>query len=568
MNRTSAHWPLAGLGSILLVAAGCGSSPAPHPGSDSATCTPVLPGPSPLRRLTHLEYDNSLRDLVGDDSRPSSGFPPDDRASIFANDASAQTVTRLLAEGYLHAAEDVAGRAVTHLGDLLPCAGEIAAASSDPDRESACAQAFIDSVGERAFRRPLDDDDRADLLDAFTRGRAESGAPDGDFVAGIESLLEVLLQSPEYLYRVELGRQDGMHPAASRAPQAAGPTSNAVALTPWELASRLSYLFWETMPDGPLFAAAASGQLETADQVESQAERLLADPRARVTFAHFFEQFLELDQLDLLEKDPSIYSTFEPALRDAFRAETLAFVDSVMWNGDGRLFTLFTAPYTFVNGKLAAFYGMPTVDGSTFRRVDVDVSRRGGLLTQGSFLAIHAKFDQTSPVTRGKFVRERLFCTSPPPPPANLAIHAPDLDPRLTTRQRFEQHATDPFCASCHHLMDPIGLGLENFDGAGAWRDTESGQPVDSSGQLEGTDIDGTFHGARELEERLATSSQVERCAMMQWFHFAAGRSDTPDDACTLDELAGAFHRSGGDLRALLLSLTQTDAFLYRTSAP
>jgi len=408
-------------------------------------------------------------------------------------------------------------------------------------------------VGQRALRRPLDDDDRADLLDAFTRGRAENG----DFVAGIESLLEVLLQSPEFLYRVELGRTDGAPPA-----------STAVALTPWELASRLSYLFWETMPDGPLFSAAAGGQLETPGQLRSQAERLLADPRVRVTFAHFFEQFLELDQLDLLEKDPSVYPTFEPALRDAFRAETLAFVDSVTWNGDGRLSTLLTAPYTFVNGKLAAFYGMPTVDGSTFRRVDVDVDRRGGLLTQGSFLAIHAKFDQTSPVTRGKFVRERLFCTSPPPPPANLAIHAPDLDPRLTTRQRFEQHSTDPFCASCHHLMDPIGLGLESFDGAGAWRETESGQPVDSSGELDGTDVDGTFHGARELEDRLATSAQVERCAMLQWFHFAAGRSDAPDDACTLDSLTDDFHRSGGDLRALMLSLTQTDAFLYRTNEP
>jgi hypothetical protein len=544
-------------GGLVLLAAGCGShrpDAVPTGPAPSAACAAAgpQPGPSPVRRLTHFEYDNTLRDLLGDDTRPSSAFPPDERLSIFSNDADAQTVTRLLAEGYMTAAEGAGTRALSSLGGLLRCPIEAA--------DDACIAAFIDDFGARAFRRPLDDDDRADLRAAFDAGRAE-----GDARSGIASVIEVALQSPEYLYRLELGDGDSGAPAA-----AAMGVPVAIPVAPWPLASRLSYLFWRTMPDAALFAAAQSGALSTADGVRVQAERLLADPRTRITFATFYEEFLELDQLDELEKDPSIYPTFEPAIRTAFRGETLAFIDSIVWNGDARLATLLTAPYTYVNGKLAAFYGLPAVDGTTFRRVDVDPAQRGGLLTQGAFLATRAKFNQTSPVHRGKFVRERLFCTTPSPPPANLAIRPPDLDPRLTTRERFAQHSTDPYCAGCHHLMDPIGLGFENFDGAGVWRDTESGQLVDGSGQLTETDVDGPFNGARDLERRLAGSGDVERCTTNQWFRFAQGRADAPADACSLDQLGRDFHASGGDLRKLLVAITQTTAFRYRSveSAP
>lgn len=537
---------LAGL-LLAAVAGGCGAHHTDPASTTSAACAAPpgpSPGPSPIRRLTHVEYDHTLRDLLGDGSRPSSAFPPDERLSIFANDADAQTVARLLAEGYLNAAEGAGARALANLDSLLPCPIDIA--------DDACINAFIDDFGARAYRRPLDDDDRADLRAAYDAGTAEGGAR-----TGVSSLIEVALQSPEYLYRVEVD------------PTAALASSPAVVpVSSWELASRLSYLFWGTMPDVALFAAAQAGELGTAAGVRTQAERLLADPRTRVTFASFYDEFLELAALDDLEKDPSIYPTFEPAIRTAFRGETLTFIDSVVWDGDARLSTLLTAPYTFVNGKLAAFYGMAPVAGTTFRRVDVDPGRRGGLLTQGAFLATRAKFDQTSPVLRGKFVRERLFCTAPDPPPANLAIRAPDLDPRLTTRQRYAQHSADPFCASCHHLMDPIGLGFENFDGVGVWRDTESGQPVDGSGVLAETDVDGTFDGVRDLERRLAGSPDVERCTTNQWFRFAQGRADTPADACSLARLGQDFHASGGDLRKLLVALTQTDAFRYRTVEP
>jgi hypothetical protein len=318
------------------------------------------------------------------------------------------------------------------------------------------------------------------------------------------------------------------------------------------------------MPDAELFDAAGRGELATKAGVRLQAKRLLADPRTRLTLARFFDELLELDQLDDLEKDPSVYPGFEPAIRTAFHGETLTFLDSILWDGDGRLSTLLTAPYTFVNGKLAAFYGMAPVDGTTFRRADVDPARLGGLLTQGAFLATRAKFDQTSPVQRGKFVRERLFCTTLAPPPPDIAVRAPALAPDLTTRERFAQHSQNPYCAGCHRLMDPIGLGFENFDGVGRWRDMEAFQPVDGSGELTGTDVDGTFSGARALEQRLAGSALVEACAAGQWFRFAHGRADTSDDACSLDQLGRDFHASSGDLRVLLVSITQTDAFRYR----
>ena len=535
---------------FAVFAAGCGS----HRNGPGSTTSPVCAasatqgpsaGPSPIRRLTHFEYDNTLRDLLGDNSRPSSAFPPDEKLSLFSNDTAAQSVTRLLAEGYLNAAEAVSARATADLTGLLPCATDA------PD--AACVGAFIDDFGQRAFRRPLDDDDRADLRAAFDAGQAEGGTK-----GAVATVIEVALQSPEYLYRVE-GAGEGTGAGA-------GATSPAVVVpvAPYELAARLSYLFWRTMPDAALFDAAGRGDLATKEGMRAQAERLLADPRTRLTLASFFDEFLELNQLDDLEKDPSVYPRFEPAIRTAFHGETLSFLDSILWDGDGRLSTLLTAPYTFVNGKLAAFYGMAPVDGTTFRRVDVDPARLGGLLTQGAFLATRAKFDQTSPVHRGKFVRERLFCTTPSPPPPDIAIRAPALDPDLTTRERFAQHSEDPYCAGCHRLMDPIGLGFENFDGVGLWRDMEAFQPVDGSGELTGTDVDGTFNGARALEQRLAGSAQVERCAASQWFHFAHGRADTPDDACSLDQLGRDFHASHGDLRSLLVSLTQTDAFRYR----
>ena len=228
--------------------------------------------------------------------------------------------------------------------------------------------------------------------------------------------------------------------------------------------------------------------------------------------------------------------------------------------------TLLTAPYTMMNADVAAFYGIsggPT--GSAFVHVDLDPTQRAGLVTQPSILAVTAHADQTSPVLRGKFVRERLLCEPIAPPPPNVKAVPPVVDSTATTRQRYSEHESNPYCASCHHLMDPIGFGLEHYDPLGLWRSTDQGQPVDASGQItDSKDANGPFDGAVALAQRLSTSEEVRECVVSQWFTYAQARPAASDDTCTMGSLQTAFAAAGYDIKELLVALTQTDAFLYR----
>jgi hypothetical protein len=249
------------------------------------------------------------------------------------------------------------------------------------------------------------------------------------------------------------------------------------------------------------------------------------------------------------------------------RTEVESFVDAVLSSDKPTLGSLLQSPYSFMNNQLAAFYGVKGPTTAAFARVELDPTQRAGILTQGGLLAIHAHADQTSPVHRGLFVRRQLLCTTPPPPPANVVIEVPKVDPTSTTRERFAQHSKEAFCSSCHHLMDPIGLGFEAYDAAGRYRVTENGKPIDSSGELlDTTDIDGKFVGAVDLAKRLAGSQQVSNCAVTEWFRYAYGRDETTDrDACNTAFLRDAFAKSGQNVRELLFALTQTDGFLYRS---
>jgi hypothetical protein len=246
------------------------------------------------------------------------------------------------------------------------------------------------------------------------------------------------------------------------------------------------------------------------------------------------------------------------------------FLDDVVWNESGSLETIFTAPYTFVNGPLAQYYGIPGVTGSAFVKAPVDTTQRSGLLTQGGFLASQAKPNQTSPVHRGKFVREQFLCQQLPPPPPNVQIIPPALSPTLTTRQRFTQHSADAACTPCHQLMDPIGLGFETFDGAGMYRSMENGQAIDASGQVNSADaeIQGPFNGVLELEKKLGASSDVQACMTTQWFRYAYGRAETGADVCSMATLSKQFAAGGWKVQDLLAALTQTKAFLYRRVTP
>ncbi|MEZ4430477.1 MAG: DUF1592 domain-containing protein, partial [Nannocystaceae bacterium] len=398
---------------------------------------PAVP-PVELRRLSHFEYSNAVDDLLGLDVRPGDVFPSDPHALGFDDIAVALQPSPLLIEAYMVAAEQLSTAATADLSALVPC--------SDDGDELACARSFIRGFARRAYHRELDLVEEQALLAAFAQGRAAA-----DFREGIRRVIERVLQSPYFLYRVEFGE-----PQEEDAPSRR--------LTPWELAARLSFFLWGSVPDDALLDAARDGALETAADVEAQAWRMLEEPRAHAMVAHFHHQWLELERIEDAVKSSAALPGYLPALRGRMVAETERFVDHVLWDGEGDLTTLLTARYSFVDGPLAELYGVPGVSGDALVRVELDPSQRAGLVTHASVLAGLATPSESSPIRRGKFIRDRLLCDPPSPPPGSLDISLPAPDPDATTRERFAQHTAAEPCASCHARIDPIGFGLEGYD--------------------------------------------------------------------------------------------------------
>jgi len=511
------------------------------PDRAASVCQSIDPGPSPIRRLTREEYDNTVRDLLGDTRRLGSGFPGEETTLGFNNNAETRSVSDVLMESYLDAAEKLAGDAVGKLDMLLPC---------DPTTagEDACLESFFDGFGKRAWRRPLTAPEKDNLLAAFKLGRADS------FKDGIGAVIQVMLLAPQFLYRYEQGV-----PVAG---------TDYARLTPFELASRLSFLMWGSMPDGELLAAAEAGHLATRAEVLAQATRLLDDQtHAAPVVTSFAGQWLGLYELATIDKEVTAFPTWKPELRAPLRTETDQFIQHVVWKGDAKLSTLLTAPFTFMNGMLATYYGVPNVTGDAFQQVPVDPTQRCGLMTQAGLLAVLGNNDVglTSLVYRGRFVREQLLCQPIPDPPADAQDNNPPFTDKTTAREWSLARRAKASCGVCHEQLDPIGLGLETFDAVGLYRTMDKGQPVDASGELTGTDVDGKFTGAPALNTKLASSAQVRDCVATQWFRYGYGRDAGKRDACTVTTLDKGFAASGGNVRDLLLALTQTDAFLFRS---
>ncbi len=528
---------------------------------EAPSCKEVDPGPAQLRRLTRFEYNNTVRDVLDDGSRPAEDFPSEEKRDGFENNAEALTVSPLLGEQYLLAAERLAAAYVDKQDDEK-LTTKLGCVLTTTDNQDSCAAKVLAKLSRRAYRRPAPDDDMRTLLAVYKAGKKLAhGAADGPFRNGLRLAITAMLQSPRFLYRIEQGAQP--HPG-----------DTVVRLDPWETAARLSYLLWATSPDEALLASAEKNQLQTREQIGAQVERMLADRKAREMTARFNEQWLDLERIDAAEKDAKAFPTFNKGIASLMREETDRFLDDVVWEGNGDLDSLFTAPYTFMDNSLAKFYGFPPLqlpvgrDGNPknkFLRVELDGRKRAGLLTQGTFMAGLANADQTSPVRRGQFVRERLLCEDLPPPPPNAMIDLPPLDPKLTTRERFEDHALDVGCVGCHKLMDPIGLGFENFDAVGLWRDTENDKPLDASGEVTGWDH-GEFVGPLELARKLAASDQVKSCLSRRWFEYAYGREllSQASDACSLEIVRRRFAAGGHRIKDLIAALAETDAFLYR----
>jgi hypothetical protein len=506
-------------------------NPPTDPRDPSLRCDVPSVGPSPLRRLTHVEYDNAVASLLGDTTAPATSFVADAERGLFDNSASVQTVSTLLAEQYVESAV-----ALAEAADVATLTGCDAA-------DAACTRAFIERFGRRAYRRPLTSDEIASYVAIQTSLAAEADAE-----TAVRGVVASFLASPHFLFRPELGESDG---ALRRA-------------TGWERASRLASLLWASIPDDPLLDAAAAGELDTKEGVAMHARRMLDDPLARPAIASFYEQWFGLRMIEVTSKVETVFPEYDDELRASMSEETRLFVDHVLWEGDGRLETMLTAPFTFVNAPLAELYGVSgPADAATFERVMLDPTQRAGVLTQASMLAAYARPDESSPVKRGKWVRVRVLCQDLPEPPPGIPALSEPRD-GISTRERFAMHTADPTCYACHTLIDGLGFGLEGYDGIGRFRTIDRGVDVDQSGEITQTeDIDGAFEGGVELASRLASSTQVHDCAPRQWLRYQLARREQPEDLCSLRDLQEAFDASGGDLRELVVALTQTDAFLY-----
>ncbi|MBK6515875.1 MAG: DUF1592 domain-containing protein [Polyangiaceae bacterium] len=520
---------------VLVGCTGASSEPAaPKSGPAPSAAAAVAVAAVPLRRLTREEYNNTVRDLLADTTRPANAFPPDETVGGFESNGMAP-VTALQVERYMDAAEALSTAAVGRLEALAPCA------AGQPQEQ--CAQSFIDSFGRLAYRRPLDEAERAQLSAVYAEKAKRSG-----HAGGVQLVLEVILQSPQFLYRLE---------------PADGPADKTRPLTGYELATRLSYFIWASTPDSALLEDAEAGRLSEADDVAVIARRMLKDPRAVDGIKSFHRQWLGLRELETESKDVVHSAAFTPELKAAMLEETLRFSAHAVLAGGDTVKTLLTSNKTFVNAPLASLYGVPS-PAQGFALVELPAQQRSGVLTQASVMTVLSTADQTSPILRGKFVRERLLCHSIPPPPPNVSITPPKADPKLTTKERFDLHRKDPACAGCHALMDPIGFGFENYNALGAWRTVEGTLRVDATGELTLTDdIDGPFNGAVELGARLSASQEVRRCIATQWLRFALGRGEEEEDEASLSEAYQTFAQKGFDVRELIVAIATSHAFRH-----
>ncbi|HEX6272406.1 MAG TPA: DUF1592 domain-containing protein, partial [Polyangiaceae bacterium] len=397
--------------------------------------------------------------------------------------------------------------------------------------------------------RPLEAEEVTRYVNLYALGKQGTGGAQN----GFRLVVEAMMQAPSFLYHADVG-SSGM------------PTATPVPITPHGLAARLSYFLWNSMPDAALFAAAQNGSLADTAVLGSQVERMLADAKAAATIGLFHRQWLQLDELPSKEKDTTQFPAYSPALVTAMLAETNFFADYVVRQGDGLLRTLLTSNLGFPDGALFGVYGAIRPAAYTAGTpVPLNASERAGLLTQAAFLARHSHRDQTSPVHRGLVVRENILCEPIEPPPADVNAVPPPVSPATSTRERFAQHSQVEACAGCHVVMDPIGLGFEHYDSIGAYRTMDGLGAVDASGEIAevGPDLAGPFVGALELANKLAGSEQVENCVAAQWFRFSLGRMESQNDACSILSIRESFRGSGGNIRALIAQIAQSDAFRH-----
>jgi hypothetical protein len=503
----------------------------PDPQAELTDCS--TPGPRIVRRLTIGQYYRTLQSIFNDSNVPKEDVLSNPSVLGFHVDAKAAVVRDLEGELLMNYAETVADWAVTNnkLGSFTSCS----------EQQEQCQKDFIAKLGAQAHREPLSDASVNAYLPLF--------AAEASFQDGQRAVVSAMLQSPYTLYRREMGTQQG----------------NEYVLTPYEVASQLSYFLTDGPPDAQLYDAAAGNRLNTADGLKQEAERLLSSPNARETLSHFMDGWLEIDKLPSKAKDENILP-FPDTLRASMVQETRELFLDLFYSG-GTLAELFDANYTFVDQSLASHYGLNGGGGSSFQRTELSgTNRANGVLGQGAFLSAHSLSDNSSPVQRAKIVFERLICQTMPPVPQNLDTTLDKETTFKTNRERYEQHRNDDACRTCHEKIDPIGYAFENYDGFGRYRENENGTPVDASGEIAVLTSTGpvALDGVNSLSDVLKSSPEVEACLVRFWSYFAHGNENWSDYACHRDNVIRAAQGADFSLKSVLLGIVTSPNFTRR----
>ncbi len=520
------------------VATGTGGSSTVPPDPNSA-------GLMPARRLSAREYLATVRDLLGDTTLQLDDVPgeSDDLSNNAFPFRQPTAIGTLDAANLQNAAEKLATNMSTKLSTILPCTPASASA------EAGCATMFITTFGAKAYRRPVTTAETTTLNTLYQTGRTTLAL---DFNGAIVLLLEAMLQAPGFVYHWEMDPGPAIKEGA------------VVQLGNYQLASRLSYFLWGTMPDPMLFTAAAGGQLSTVDGIKTQVTRMLADTKAQSFVADFVDDWLDVNVLSSRPKDAKLYAMWNQDLAAAMETEFRSFGTTAVL-GSGLFADLLTGNKSSVNQALATVYGVSGITGTTPKAVTFDAAQRAGILTLAGFLTVNGASDGSSPVKRGHAIYTRMLCGTLPDPPGNVPPPAPPT-PGLTTRQRFEMHDMNACTGACHAAMDPIGYGFERYDGIGAYRTTDQTLPVDSNGSIV---LDGktqTFADAVGLAKLLAASPQAQACFAKQMTRYALNRWDSAADAASILSAATTFQGSL-NMRDLITGVATSRTFRYRAPA-
>ena len=508
-------------------------------GSGGASAVPFAPAPGSLKRLTASSYRNSLRDLlgtltIGDVEQDSWAL-----GGLAAVGASQVSVSQVGVEDY-QAAADAATTQVfadtARRDKLLGCVPKSAT-------DTACFQQFVTAFGRLAFRHTL----TAAQVTRFTQLTTTLVSTLGDTYEGMRGTMTAMLSSPYFLYRLERG---------------AAPTAGAFWMyTSSEMASRLSYFLTNSTPDSTLLDLADKNGLQTADAVRAQADRLLSTTVGRQSIANFARDLFQLDIIASRAKDAA-FSEYTPGLQAGMIQEIPASFAALVFDQKGSALDLFTTRNTVVNKELASLYGLSTTGLTTQSAASVTLpatTPRAGLFGAAGFLSLYASQKEGSPTQRGKFIREVILCQTIPPPPNNVStvFVDPPAGVVYTKREKLTMHQSIPSCATCHKLMDPLGLTLENFDAIGKYRTTDQGKDIDVSGSLDGTD----FNGPIELGQTIAKNPAAASCMVKSLYRYATGHVEVPSEASVVSDLANRFQSNGYHLRDLMLDLVATDGF-------